>query len=420
MKDTIAIILAAGKSTRLRSNIPKVCHPILGRPMLSYVIDVVKEAGIKEVFVVLGYKRDLVKKILPKDIKCIIQQNQRGTADAVRSTEKKLKRYKGDILVVYGDHPLLRSETLRELISYHKKGDFDCTLLIASLINPSGYGRIIRDKDNRIIRIIEELDCSEAELSICEVNPGVLCFKSDILFEALRDIKINERKKEFYLTDIIKILSERGKKIGDIPSAFPEEEGLGVNTQMDLIRASEFMRKRKISELTSRGVRIISPETTFVDFDVKIGKGTVIYPFTIIESSVKIGKNCSIGPFSRIREGTVIKDSVELGNFVEIVRSDVKEKTKIKHFSYLGDARIGRYVNIGAGVVTANFDGKRKNLTYIKDRAFVGSDTILVAPVKVGRSAVTGAGCVITKKKDVPDNAIVVGVPAKILKKERR
>jgi bifunctional UDP-N-acetylglucosamine pyrophosphorylase/glucosamine-1-phosphate N-acetyltransferase len=418
MKNNVAIILAAGKSTRLKLDLPKVLQPILGRPLLSYVIDAVRDAEIRKIFVVLGFKRDLIKKILSKDIECIIQERQRGTADAVRCAEKKLKEYSGDILVVYGDHPLLRSQTLKRLILYHKRGAFDCTLLTAKISNPSGYGRIIRNKNNRVIRIIEEINCSKEQLRICEVNGGVLCFKSDVLFDSLKDIKINERKKEFYLTDIVRILSQKGAKIGDIFSDFPEEDALGVNTQTDLIRANELMRKRRISELILKGVRIISPDTTFIDFDVSIGKNSVIYPFTVIEKDVKIGKNCSIGPFCRIREGTVIKDNVELGNFTEVVRSDIKERTKIKHFSYLGDARIGKSVNIGAGVVTANFDGKRKNVTYIKDKAFIGSDTILVAPVKVGKNAVTGAGCVVTKKKNVPDNTTVVGVPAKMLRRK--
>jgi len=416
MENIKAIILSAGRSTRLKSDIPKVLQPILGRPMLSYVIDAVKNAGIKDVFVILGHKSDLVKKILPAGLHILIQTKQRGTADAVKSAEVGLKGYKGDILVVYGDHPLIRSQTLKKLILYHRKESFDCTLLTAELKNPSGYGRVIRDKDNRVIRIIEELDCGKEDLNISEVNPGVMCFKKKVLFECLGDIKINKRKKEFYLTDIVGILAKRGKRIGGILSEFPEEEGLGVNTQSDLIRANEFMRRRVISEFILKGIRIISPETTFIDSNVSIGERTVIYPFTIIEKNVKIGKSCTIGPFCRIREGTRIKDSVELGNFAEVTRSNIKERTKIKHFSYLGDAFIGKNVNIGAGTVTANFDGERKNKTEIGDNVFIGSDTILIAPVKVGKNAITGAGAVVTR--NVSDNTVVVGMPAKVLKKK--
>lgn len=417
MKDIVCIILAAGRSTRLKEDLPKVCQSILGRPMLSYVIEAVKNTGIKEVFVIIGYKRDLVRKILPERIDCIIQERPLGTADAVRRTEERLKEYKGDVLVVYGDHPFLRSQTLKELVSYHKRGLFDCTLLIACLEDPSGYGRVIRNGNNQITGILEESDCSREELKIKEVNSGVLCFKSKALFEGLKEIKINERKREFYLTDIIKILSKKGKKIGSLESESPEEEGLGVNKREELIKATELTREKKMSELISKGVRIISPETTFIDFNVLIGKDTTIYPFTVIERNVKIGKNCQIGPFCHIREGVVIRDNAQVGNFVEIVRSEIDKDCKIKHFSYLGDVRIGRNVNVGAGVVTANFNGKRKNITRIRDGAFIGSDTVFIAPVRVGKNAVTGAGAIVTKNQDIPDNAVVVGVPAKILKK---
>ncbi len=416
-KNIALVVLAAGRSRRMKSNTPKVLQPILGRPLLSYIIEAGKDAGINKIFVVLGYKKEIVKKILSQDIEVIIQDKALGTADAVKATESKLKDYKGDILVVYGDHPFLRSQTIKDLILHHKREDVDCTLLTARLENPSGYGRIIRDKDNRIIQIVEELDCLKEDLKIREINPGVLCFKKEVLFEDLREIKINKRKKEFYLTDIVGILSQKGRKIASLDSEFPEEEGLGVNKREELIKAIELMRKEKLSKLISKGVKIISPETTFIDFDVLVGENTTIYPFTVIERDVKIGKNCSVGPFCHIREGVVIRDNTQIGNFVEIVRSEIDKDCKIKHFSYLGDARIGRNVNVGAGVVTANFNGKRKNITRIRDGAFIGSDTVLIAPVRVGRNAITGAGAVVTKNQDIPESAVAVGVPAKILKK---
>lgn len=418
MKNIVGVILAAGRSTRMKSRLPKALHPVCGRPMLEYVLGALSALGIKRIYVVLGFKKELVRGILDGGIKVVEQKRLLGTAHALGQTKVLLKNYQGDILVVYADHPLLRKKTLNRVINHHRKTGADCTLLTASLSNPEGYGRIIRDSNHRIIKIIEEIDAGSKELKIKEVNPGVWCFKANSLFRALSKIKLNKKKGEYYLTDILHIFYSKGKKVEDVPSAHPEEEGLGVNAPQDLLKANNIMRHNIIANLISQGVNVVDPLTTFIDAGARIGKGSMIYPFTVIERGVKIGRGCSVGPFCHLRSGVTIKDAVALGNFVELVRSQIGKNTLIKHFSYLGDAQVGERVNIGAGTVTANFDGKKKSRTQIKDGAFIGSDSVLVAPVKIGKGAITGAGAVVTKNRNVAPNTIVVGVPAKPLKKK--
>jgi bifunctional UDP-N-acetylglucosamine pyrophosphorylase/glucosamine-1-phosphate N-acetyltransferase len=417
-KNIAVIILAAGKSTRMKSDTPKVLHPICARPMIEYVLDMVGDLKIKKVAVVLGHKHEQVRKLLKPGIKMVIQRRLLGTADAVKEALPALRKFKGTVLVLYADNPLVKKETISGLLKHHIENNLDATLLTAQLKKPSGYGRILRDKYSSICAIIEEKDANDYQKDIKEINTGIVCFKKDSLSGALKYVTPNNRKKEYYLTDTIGILYKRSGlidsvKIQDI------SEALGINSRSELALANSIMQKRINESLMQNGVTIVDPNTTFISYGTKIGCDTTIYPFTVIERNVKIGKRCQVGPFVHLRENTQLKDDVAIGNFIEIVRSKIATRTKAKHFGYIGDSLIGSQVNIGAGTVTANFDGKRKNKTIIKDNAFIGSDTVIVAPVKIGKRAVTGAGSVVVKNKNVPDGAVVVGVPARLLKNSR-
>jgi len=413
-KEIAVIILGAGKSTRMKSELPKVLHPLCGRPMLGYVLDLVASLKPAQTVAVLGYKQERVRKYVPKGIKIAIQKKLIGTADAVKAGLAALKGFKGTVLIVYGDNPLLKKETLKKLLDRHWENNADATLLTSQLKEPAGYGRIMRDKYFSICGIVEEKDADEVQKEIKEINTGIMVFKKDKLAANLGRIRPNNRKKEYYLTDIIEILAKKnylveGLKIQDATQA------LGINTRAELAKANAIMQKTINDKIMQEGVTIIDPPSTFINFGTKIGKDTVIYPFTVIERDVKIGKRCFVGPFAHLREGVGLGDDVTAGNFIEMVRSRIGSKTFVKHFSYLGDSSVGSGVNIGAGTVTANFDGKNKNYTVIKDNANIGSDTIIVAPAKIGKSASTGAGAVVTR--NVPDKAVVVGVPARILRK---
>jgi len=418
MKNFKAIILAAGKGTRMKSGIPKVLHKIQGKTMLSFVIGLIQSLKIKDIIVVLGHQDSLIKKTLEKGIKTVKQKRLLGTADAVMSAKSRLANFNGEVLILHADHPLFTRETLNNLIRTHINNKSDCSFLTATLEQPKGYGRIRRDNYSRVEAIVEETDLTSAEQDIKETNMGAYCFKSKSLFSALNKIKINQKKKEYYLTDVIEILAKDGVKIETLNIDDPNQ-AMGINSQEDLAKANQVMRLRVLEDLMVKGVVIIDPLTTHIARDVSVGKDTVIYPFTVIDSDVKIGKNCSIGPFCHIRSKSSLSDSAVVGNFTEINRSKIGIKTKMKHFSYLGDATVGNDVNIGAGTITANYDGKDKNPTYIKDKAFIGSDTILIAPVKVGRAAITAAGSVVAKNQNVPDKAVVAGVPAKIIPRRK-
>ncbi len=418
-KNFKAIILAAGKGERMNSHLPKVMQPICARPMLWFVLDALRAVKIKDIIAVVGFGADLVKGILDRDIKVVLQKKLLGTADAVRTGAGKLKGFKGNVLVLNGDAPLISPETIKGLIKAHLQSSAACTFLTANVDNPGGYGRVVRDNYSRVIRIGEDLDLAIPQRQINEINAGAYCFKSAELFKALGKIKPNNKKKEFYLTDIIEILSGEGLKIETFATE-DKSEVLGINTREDLSLANDVMRSRILNQHLASGVTIVNPQMTFIYPDVIIGQDTVIYPFCVIESGCYIGKKCTIGPFCHLRPATRVEDEVTLGNFVEVSRSQIGKGTLVKHFSFLGDAQIGKKVNIGAGVVTANFDGKNKNATKIEDEAFIGSDTILVAPIKVGKKAITGAGCVVTKGKNVPDGKVVLGVPARIIIKSKK
>jgi len=419
MKNIAAIILAAGEGTRMKSSLPKVLHNICGKPMLQYLIDNVNDIGINKVFVIVGHKSGIVQQKI-SGINCITQDKLLGTGDAVsRARAAILKDSKiDDILILYGDTPLLSQGVIEQLIERHVSSNAGATLLTAQLKNPTGYGRVVRSSGNKVIKIIEELDASIYERVIEEINVGVYCFNKKALFSSLEKLAPKNKKEEYYLTDTIEILTKSNILVESVSTA-DNEEFLGVNTRVELAKAEAVMRKRIISGIMDSGVTVIDPDNTYIEHGAEIGRDTIIYPYTFIENNVKIGPDCAIGPSARVRSGTVVAGNVGIGNFAELVRASVGEGTKIRHQCYLGDVTIGKDVNIGAGTIVANYDGKAKHRTVIEDKAFIGTGTILIAPVKVGRGAVTGAGSVVTKNHDVPAGKTVAGIPARILKKSR-
>ena len=408
------IILAAGKGERMKSATPKVLHQICGRPMLHYVLDVVSSLKPKEMVCVLGHQHEQVAKALPKTIKAVLQRKQLGTADAVKSGLSGLKSFKGTVLVLCADTPLLKKETLGKLIKYHTENACAATILTVLLVKPAGYGRILRDRYNSIFGIIEEKDADDFQKEIKEINTGIICFDKDKLIKALAKVRPNNRKKEYYLTDVISILSSQEERIEGV-CIEDVDETMGINSRVELAKANSVMQRRINEKLMREGVSIVDPATAFINYGTKIGPDSVIYPFTVIDNDVIIAKRCFVGPFAHLREGARLEDEVILGNFTEIARSKIGSRTIAKHFCYVGDSRVGRQANIGAGVVTANFDGTSKHSTLIKDNAFIGSDTILVAPVVIGKYAKTGAGSVVTSRQNVKDGQVVVGIPARPL-----
>lgn len=416
MKNTVAVVLAAGRGTRMKSKTPKVLHEVLGKPIIEYVIDAVSGAGIDRVVMVTGFGAKLLADAVP-DVKVVVQKKLLGSGDAVKTSRKLLGSYNGDILVICGDTPLVRAGSIRALVEKHKSSSASVTIMTAHVSDPTNYGRIVRDDAGRVTRIVEELEAPLYEKVISEVNVGTYCFKASDLFRALAEVTSDNAKKEFYITDAIGILHREGRPIESVVLEDPDEM-IGVNTRIDLAEANRIMKRRIMDGLMLSGVTIQDPQTTTIYPGAKIGADTVIYPNTFIQSDVNIGTNCHIGPFARIRPGVRLGDNVEVGNFVELVRTRVGDGTKVKHHTYLGDATVGSGVNIGAGTITANFDGKNKSPTVIEDGAFIGVGAILIAPVKIGKKAIVGAGSVVPKRHNVPNGATVVGIPARVMKRK--
>lgn len=417
-KKISAVVLAAGKGVRMGSTLPKVLHPLWKKPLIFYILDELSSLkDIGERIIVLGYKPEVVKSTLVKTYKGLKFVYQRRLTGSAKAVEVALPRVKFEnILVICGDSPLLGREAFRRFITAHLKGDFDCSVLTEEVDEPEGLGRIVRDGEGNLKAILEEVDLGKDGVSIKEINTGIYLFKKTLLKKSLGEIKPHPVKKEYFLPSIISLFIKKGYKL----NGFKLKKGLffSVNTPRDLLKAQEALRRYIIEGFLERGVAILDPATTFIYPGVKIGKNSVIYPFTFIENDVKIGVHCSIGPFSHLRSGTVVEDYSEVGNFSEIVRSRLGKRVKMKHFGYLGDAEVGSYSNIGAGAVTANFDGLNKHKTLIGSRVFIGSDSILVAPLKIGQEAVTGAGSVVTK--DVGKFQVVAGVPARILRRKKK
>jgi bifunctional UDP-N-acetylglucosamine pyrophosphorylase/glucosamine-1-phosphate N-acetyltransferase len=416
-----AVVLAAGKGVRMKSNLPKVLHELRAKPLIGYVLTQLKSIkAIKQIVVVTGYKAALVETYVRNNfrgIEFVRQHKLQGTADAVKCARSKVRR--DNVLIICADTPLITKETISAFILSYEKQNSHCAVISACVEADNDLGRVIRDEQGNIKAICERQDLAKylyGHRNLREVNSGIYAFDKHILFENLGEIERNEKKGEFFFTDIIEILY-RKNIFANSYLLNHNEEILGINSRKELALAEKILNNRAVERFIEAGVKVIDPQTTFVNDNVKIGKNTLIYPFTFIEKNVIIGAHCSLGPFIHLREGTVVASNTHLGNFVEICRSKIGAHSRVKHFSYLGDATIGTNVNIGAGTVIANYDGKTKNKTTIEKNVFVGSDTVLVAPVKVGKSAITGAGSVITK--NVKAKTIVVGVPAKPLKKTK-
>ena len=410
-----SVILAAGRGSRMQSTLPKPLQPVCGRPMLSYPLEGSTQAGSKKNIIIAGHGIEKVRAVFGKQALIVLQKEQLGSGHAVNQVARLLSHAGGSVFVLYCDTPLIRTSTLKALLDDHRRNATDCTLLSVDSPAPTGYGRVKRDAEGRVERIVEESEAAPDEKAIGEINVGCYVFNTKKLFSALKQVRRSPVKKEYYLTDVIGILSREGR-VRAVKTA-DYEETLGVNTLVDLSRIREIMQKRICEGWMARGVDIRDPKSTFIDSGVKIGQDTVLLPHTVIEESSQIGDGCVIGPFARIRGASRIGSQSVIGNFVEIVRSQIGKATQVKHLSYLGDARLGDFVNVGAGTITANFDGKNKHVTVIRDKAQIGSGTVFVAPVTLGRGAKTGAGAVVTKGTRVKDKSVYVGVPARELKK---
>ncbi|MDM8004673.1 MAG: NTP transferase domain-containing protein [Phycisphaerae bacterium] len=383
-RPTAAIILAAGRSTRMVTDLPKVLHEVCGRPMLAYVVDACRAAGIERIICVVGYQKDAVIQTFKDDpqIIWVEQTEQKGTGHAAMVCRDALADFDGNLVVIAGDMPLVRSETLALLIQRHEKERSAVTLATALLDNPTGYGRIIRDEYGNLEGIVEEGDCTSEQRKIKEVNPSYYCFDKKLLFTALDRVRPDNVKGEYYITDALEILIQAGHRAVAV-TAVPAEDAMGINSRHNLAEVGRIMQDRIQRNLMSSGVTIVDPRTTWIDVRAEIGQDTVIYPFTYINGRVKIGKHCVVGPFAYLRDGTVLKDDVVAGVFIELKNSLLDEGTRARHLSYIGDAEIGKCVNVGAGTIFANFDGKEIHRSYVGNETYIGNGSILVAPLTV-------------------------------------
>lgn len=442
-----SIILAAGKGTRMKSDLPKVAHKVNGIPMVKKIMMTLDQLGVEKNILILGHKKEVILEAVGPESTYVVQEEQLGTGHAVSMAKDELKDYDGDIMVVCGDTPLLRKETFATLYAKHKETNAATTILTSIYENPFGYGRIVKE-NNLVTAIVEEKEADEETKKIKEVNSAVYVFDSKKLFAALDKIDNNNAQGEFYLTDVIKIQVSEGERV-ESHILEDKDEILGVNSKVQLAQAEKVLRDRKNKELMEEGVILIDPATTYIDEGVKIGQDTLIYPGALIQGATVIGENCEIlgntriidtkigdnvriessaiessiienkvkiGPYAHIRPETHLKDEVSVGNFVEIKKSTLEKGVKSGHLTYLGNAEIGEKTNIGAGTITCNYDGVNKHKTIIGKNVFVGSNTGLVAPVTIEDSALIGAGSTITK--DVPARALAVARGKQIIKKE--
>jgi len=446
MHDFKAIILAAGAGTRMKSSLPKVLHKLSGKPMITLVMDSIVNAGVQDIIAVVPSCNEPFKEALEEKIAIAVQKHQKGSGHALLQCRQKASNIE-NILVINGDMPLIKAKTLSDLMTQHKSSKADLTLLTGKVTDPKGFGRIVRNNEGKVTKVVEESEANENQLLINEINAGAYCFKTAWLWAALESLKPS-KSGEFFLTDLISFAESINLSIESISA--DNQEIMGVNNKSDLAKAEKILRIITCENLMETGVRIIDPDTTYIDLEVLISPDTVIFPNTYISGNTNISSNCeigpnceitnsslgfsciiksstiefamigdnvSIGPYSHIREGSVLNEDVSIGNYVEIKNSTLGRGTKSGHHCYLGDSDIGSNVNIGAGTITCNYDGEQKHRTTIRDDAFIGSDTKLVAPVTIGKQSVTGAGSIVTK--DIPDFAKGVGSPARILKEDR-
>ena len=440
-----AIILAAGKGTRMKSKYPKVIHKVCGKEMVNHIIDVSKKSGVNDVVAILGHESEVVKNILSKDTMIAMQTEQLGTGHAV----KMAKQYINDedtIVILCGDTPLIKEETLKRLFDYHIENEYKATVLTTKVQNPTGYGRVIRDENGDLLKIVEQKDGNAEELAVNEINSGIYCFKGKMLRESLDLLDNNNAQGEYYLTDTIKILRDKGFKVGAFNGSTIEEL-MGVNSRLELSKAETLMRKRINEFHLLNGVTIIDPDATYIEADVQIGQDTIVYPGVMLHGNTKIGNECiigmntsitnsiignctevknstvidstigentTVGPYAYLRPKSNIGNHVKIGDFVEVKNATIEDNSKASHLSYIGDAHVGKDVNIGCGVVFVNYDGKNKFKSIVKDGAFIGSNSNLVAPVTVEKKGYIATGSTITE--DVPDGALAVARQRQVIK----
>ncbi|GHT07856.1 bifunctional protein GlmU [Endomicrobiia bacterium] len=448
MKNFSAVILAAGAGARMKSSLPKVIHKLSGKPLVKWVIDSVSALKPDGIVLVLGHGTEVVGEYLSESgIKIVYQREQLGSGHALMQAEKVLKNYKGGILVVSADVPLVRSSTLSSLVSNNKKTGASVTVLAARVENPFGYGRIVRN-GGFLEKIVEEKDATPAEKRIKEINSGIYCFDKN-LWKALSKLKSNNANKEYYITDTVAILKESGRKTS-LVVVEDNYEVRGINNRSELSCAESIVNNRKIKELLSNGVSIVDADNVYISYDAKIGGDTVVYPGAFIDVGVSIGKNCiirgasyisnskigdesailysyiegavidkkvTVGPFSHIREGSVLRENVRIGNFSETKKAVIAKNSKVNHLSYIGDALVGKNVNIGAGTITCNYDGAKKHQTIIGSESFIGSNVNFVAPVKIGCGVLVAAGSTITH--DVQSGKLVIARVRQEVKRRR-
>lgn len=438
MNDLVAVILAAGKGTRMRSKFPKVLHKVGGKAMLQHVLDAAEAAGATEKVVIIGHEAELVEAMVAGQGKTALQAEQLGTGHAVMQAKEALEGFTGTALILCGDTPLLEGEELAKFCQAHKESGAAATVLTAIMDNPFGYGRILRDANGNVVGIVEQKDATEEQKQIKEINTGIYCMECPQMFEVLSTLTCNNAQGEYYLTDVLEKLNIAGQKVGGVITE-DSDMVMGINSRKQLSVAEAVMRTRILDKLMDQGVTIMDPASTFIEKGVKIGQDTIIYPYTWLEGTTEIGEDCEIGPNCRftnvkignnaklqfiyghdcvvkndvtagpyvhLRPDTVISDKVKIGNFVEVKNSNVGVGTKLPHLTYIGDSDIGSGVNMGCGCITVNYDGKKKYRTVVGDNAFVGCNTNLVAPVTVQANTYIGAGSTITK--EVPEDALAI------------
>ncbi len=444
-----AVILAAGQGTRMKSSLPKVLHPLLGHPMAWYVVEAVRQATGSTPLMVIGHGAEQVRQTLGDQARYVLQQPQLGTGHAVMQAEPLLGAASDLVLVTYADMPLLTSSTLDRLVQLAAGNPCPISMLTVTSEDTRGFGRIWRDQAGKVRGIIEEVDATAEQLAIHELNPGVYCFRAPWLWEALKRIPLSA-KGEYYLTDLVGLAMADGLDIQTFTVDDPSEV-IGINTRVHLAEAEALLRRRINRHWMLEGVSMLDPDSIFIEPGVSLGQDTTLWPGTHLQGNTSIGAGCVIGPNTIIRnsrvgdqctlleslvEGAVLEDHVEMGpychlrkgahlsshvhmgNFGEVKNSTLGPGAKMGHFSYLGDTTVGANANIGAGTITCNYDGEHKYPTEIGEGAFIGSDTMLVAPVKVGEYARTGAGAVVTK--DIPPHTLAVGVPARVIRELKK
>ena len=445
-----AILLAAGQGTRMKSELQKVLHPLCGKPMLAYTLEAVQQACTEKPVVVIGHGAERVEAFVGDRAECVVQDPQLGTAHAALQAEPLVKGKADVVIIAYADMPLLRGETFRKLVETQQANSGPLTLLTVMTEDPRGFGRIVRNAAGTVQAIVEEYGATPDQLAIRELNAGAYCFRAEWLWEALHRIEKDPRKGEYYLTDVVGLAANDGLPVQAVVHD-DLIETIGINTRVHLAEAEAAMRQRINRVHMLNGVSMPDPASTYIESDVVIGADTVVMPNTHIQGRTVIGRagiigpnaiirdstigdrckvlaavmegavledDVDIGPFARLRKGAHLAQHVHMGNFGEVKDSYLAPGVKVGHFSYIGNAHIGSNTNIGAGTITCNYDGEKKNPTEIGEDVFIGSDTMLVAPVKVGSGAKTGAGAVVTK--DIPPDTLAVGVPARAIKKIER